>query len=145
MLGSSSVVVVIAAHSGHAGSRSPGTVTITDPRTQRAASTAHDIAGTTAWLLRRGSNRHSGVTRRHLSRGPSTRIASMSADRTDMDAALMRIVVPDLRRRGFTGSLPRLRRRQPGHIDLISFQFHSGGGSFVVEVAQCPPTGHTTS
>jgi hypothetical protein len=28
---------------------------------------------------------------------------------------------------------------------LLSVQHHSAGGSFVVEVAACPPSGHTTS
>lgn len=62
-----------------------------------------------------------------------------------MDQALKEVVVADLRRRGFTGSLPHLRRRDPERISLISVQHHSSGGSFVVEVAVCPPSGHVTS
>ena len=62
-----------------------------------------------------------------------------------MDDAIKRIVVADLRQRGFKGSLPHLRRRDSDRISLVSFQHFSGGGSFVVEVAVCPPGGHTTS
>lgn len=58
-----------------------------------------------------------------------------------METALKQIVVTDLRRRGFTGSLPHLRRRMQDRIDLLSFQFRSTGGSFVVEVAVCGPDG----
>jgi hypothetical protein len=62
-----------------------------------------------------------------------------------MEEALERMIDASLRRAGFSGSLPHLRRRRPDRIDLISFQFHSAGGSFVVEVAQCGPDGLTTS
>jgi len=62
-----------------------------------------------------------------------------------MESALKRRIGADLRPQGFVGSLPHLRRRSADRIDLISFQFHSSGGSFVVEVAACGPTGYTTS
>jgi hypothetical protein len=50
-----------------------------------------------------------------------------------------------LRTRGFSGSLPHLRRRLDDRVDLLSVQFHSAGGSFVVEVASCSPRGITTT
>lgn len=62
-----------------------------------------------------------------------------------MDDALRRVLVAELRRRGFTGSLPHLRRRADDRISLLSVQHFSGGGSFVVEVAVCPTSGHVTS
>ena len=62
-----------------------------------------------------------------------------------MDEAIKRVVVTDLRERGFTGSLPHFRRRDGERISLLSFQHLSSGGSFVVEVATCPPGGHITS
>jgi hypothetical protein len=68
-----------------------------------------------------------------------------SAPRERMNAGLKRVLVPCLRARGFTGSLPHFRRRRPTRIDLLTVQFFSGGGSFVVEVASCAPTGHRLS
>ena len=62
-----------------------------------------------------------------------------------MDDAIKRVVVADLRQRGFSGSLPHLRRADSDRISLVSFQHFSSGGSFVVEVGACPPDGHTTS
>jgi hypothetical protein len=62
-----------------------------------------------------------------------------------MDDAIKRIVVTDLRWRGFTGSLPHFRRVDAERISLLSVQHYSAGGSFVVEVAACPPEGHNTS
>lgn len=62
-----------------------------------------------------------------------------------MDNALGDVVKNDLRPRGFTGSLPHLRRRSSERIELVSVQHHSAGGSFVVEVASCGPDGYTTS
>jgi hypothetical protein len=62
-----------------------------------------------------------------------------------MESALKAAVTDQLRSRGFSGSFPHLRRRGDGRVDLVSFQFHSAGGSFVVEVASCGPGGFTTS
>lgn len=62
-----------------------------------------------------------------------------------MDAALKAAVNECLRPRGFTGSLPHLRRRSPDRICLLSVQHFSSGGSFVVEVAACGPEGVTTA
>jgi hypothetical protein len=61
--------------------------------------------------------------------------------RSALEAALREIVIPDLRSRGFKGSFPHFRRILETRIDLLTFQFYSSGGSFVVEVAQCGPNG----
>ena len=55
--------------------------------------------------------------------------------RSESDEALKSIVVPDLRVRGFKGSYPHFFRDRGGHIDLITFQFRSIGGSFVCEIS----------
>jgi hypothetical protein len=60
-----------------------------------------------------------------------------------MLAALREHLVPQLRRCGFTGSLPHLRRIGTTQIDLLTVQFNRHGGSFVIEIAQCGPDGTT--
>lgn len=61
--------------------------------------------------------------------------------RVALEAALHEVAIPALRRRGFRGSFPHFRRPSEFRIDLLTFQFFSSGGSFVVEVAQCGPNG----
>ena len=61
------------------------------------------------------------------------------ATRKEMDQALRSAIDEHLRPRGFTGSLPHLRRRGDDRIDLMTVQHYSGGGSFVVEVACVSP------
>src|SRR5262245_61534450 len=63
--------------------------------------------------------------------------------RSEMEACLKRIVVPELRRAGFTGSFPHFRRCRE-IIDLITFQFDRHGGGFVIELATGSPAGFTT-
>src|SRR2546426_5791011 len=70
---------------------------------------------------------------------------AVTTPRQAMESALKKAINEQLRPAGFSGSFPHLRRRLDGRIDLISFQFHSAGGSFVAEVAACPPDGFTTS
>ena len=65
--------------------------------------------------------------------------------RKAMESALKDAITQHLRPKGFTGSLPHLRRRSDSQVCLISFQFHSAGGSFAVEVAECGPNGFDTS
>lgn len=65
--------------------------------------------------------------------------------REAMDDALKDAITQNLRPKGFTGSLPHLRRRSDAQVCLVSFQFFSAGGSFAVEVAECGPDGFTTS
>jgi hypothetical protein len=58
------------------------------------------------------------------------------ASRDDMNRALKEVAVPALRALGFKGSLPHLHRQRADGYDLLSFQFRSDGGSFVVEVGR---------
>jgi len=60
-----------------------------------------------------------------------------------MDRVLKEIVVPELRARGFTGSLPHFRRIRSDRIDLVTVQYSRYGGEFVVELSQCGPEGVT--
>ena len=69
----------------------------------------------------------------------------MTTPRQAMDRTLKDAVREHLRPRGFTGSLPHLRRREDDRISLLSVQYFSSGGSFAVEVATCGPDGVTTS
>ena len=65
--------------------------------------------------------------------------------REKMQRALRNRVIPILRRQGFKGSFPHFRRANEQNIDLLTFQFNRWGGSFVVELASCPPEGMTMS
>lgn len=58
-----------------------------------------------------------------------------------MTTALKNIVDPHLREHGFKGSFLHFRRKKLTHIDLITFQFKSYGGSFVVNLMTCPIEG----
>lgn len=66
-----------------------------------------------------------------------------SNERTMMDNAYKKVIIPFLRQEGFKGSLPHFRRMNEKNIDLITFQFNKWGGSFVVELAICPIQGVT--
>ena len=61
--------------------------------------------------------------------------------RAEMDEAIKRLVVPELRAMGFKGSMPHLRRPADGHYDLLTFQFSKWGGAFCVEAARCSSSG----
>jgi hypothetical protein len=58
-----------------------------------------------------------------------------------MIAELKKTAVPVLRELGFKGSFPHFRRIGPERVDVLTFQFSSWGGSFVVEIGACPPKG----
>ena len=62
-----------------------------------------------------------------------------------MIAAIRKIVVPTIRELEFSGSFPNFHRIRETQIDLLAFQFFSYGGSFIVEIAYCPPEGLTTA
>jgi hypothetical protein len=70
---------------------------------------------------------------------------TMSESQKLMKQALGEIVLPVLRKSGFSGSLPHLRRHRSDLVDLISFQFDMHGGGFVIEIGQCDPKGFTTN
>ena len=84
------------------------------------------------WLARRQS-------------GPAENVGEPRIkSRPIMDRMLKEIFVPELRARGFTGSLPHFRRIRSGRIDLISFQYANRGGRFMVNLSQCGPDGVKT-
>lgn len=57
-----------------------------------------------------------------------------------MMVEIKREVMPSLRELGFKGSLPYLYRvSDDNHIDLVTFQFASVGGSFVIEIGFADP------
>jgi hypothetical protein len=58
------------------------------------------------------------------------------ATREEMDAAIRAVALPHLRSLGFKGSLPHLHRLRAGAADLLTFQFRSAGGSFVIELGR---------
>ena len=58
-----------------------------------------------------------------------------------MNRALRERLVPELRARGFKGSLPHLHRIKPSGADYLTVQFWSAGGRFAVEIAKCSPDG----
>ncbi len=69
---------------------------------------------------------------------------TMSESRDKMISALKQIVIPTLRDMGFRGSFPHFRREQDGQLDLLMFRFATWGGSFVVDLGYCPPSGYTS-
>ena len=65
--------------------------------------------------------------------------------RKKMELYLANIVIPVIRNKGFKGSFPHFRRLKSDRINLITFQFAQSGGSFVIELVNCPPTEFETS
>jgi uncharacterized protein DUF4304 len=62
-----------------------------------------------------------------------------------MESALLEILAPALRKRGFKGSLPHFRRIHDARVDLLTVQFDRHGGGFIVEISMCGSGGVTTS
>ena len=60
----------------------------------------------------------------------------MTADRENMQKALKRIVVPEIRALGFKGSFPHFRRRAEGEHQMLMLFFNKYGGSFYVEAGR---------
>jgi Domain of unknown function (DUF4304) len=67
----------------------------------------------------------------------------MTFGRNEMIKALILIVIPLLREKGFKGSFPHFRRVLETRIDLISFFFDKYGGGFIVEIGASPVNGFT--
>lgn len=65
--------------------------------------------------------------------------------RAEMERALREIFVPAIRAMGFKGTFPHFRRPASDQIQLITIQYFSSGGSFVVELAACGIEGFTHS
>ena len=60
--------------------------------------------------------------------------------RDEINSELKRNVIPALREVGFKGSMPHFYRiNNDNHVDLLTFQFATGGGSFVVEIGFADP------
>src|SRR4051794_35887 len=66
----------------------------------------------------------------------------MSRSRDIMIAELKRTVVPVLRGLGFRGSFPHFRRVDESQVEMLTFQFSSAGGEFVVEIGKFPLEGY---
>ena len=65
----------------------------------------------------------------------------MTDERKEMERALKEAFIPELRKRGFKGSMPHFRRIRPDRVDYLTVQFYSAGGGFVVEIAKSGPNG----
>jgi hypothetical protein len=63
-------------------------------------------------------------------------LTHMTLDRQNMQEAIKRIVVPEIRTLGFKGSLPHFRRRGDGEHQLLMLFFNKYGGSFYVEAGR---------
>ena len=60
--------------------------------------------------------------------------------RNEMMAEIKSKVIPALRDLGFKGAIPHLYRvADNDHVDLVTLQFASAGGSFVVEIGFADP------
>jgi hypothetical protein len=72
--------------------------------------------------------------------GEKTELPTKMVTREEMCTELKRDVIPVLREMGFKGSMPHFYRVNEGnHVDLLTFQFASAGGSFVVEIGFADP------
>ena len=58
--------------------------------------------------------------------------------KSQMRAALKAELLPELRRRGFSGALPHFRRMTDSTISLLTVQFNKYGSSFAVEIGRAP-------
>jgi uncharacterized protein DUF4304 len=97
-------------------------------------------------IAQRCQNRIEGISQlRRLVKLVGGSQQPVDESRTAMNRALQVHVVPALRDRGFSGSLPHFRRRAPTKTDLVSFQFDRHGGGFVIALAEAPAGEFTTS
>lgn len=65
--------------------------------------------------------------------------------RQKIDTELKEVLVPFLKENGFKGSLAHFRREQTDRINLLTIQHSLYDTKFVVEIANCPTNGITTS
>ena len=69
----------------------------------------------------------------------------MSESRDKMIFSVKTNCHPDASRYGFfEGPSHIFRREQDGQLDLLMFRFATWGGSFVVDLGYCPPSGYTS-
>ena len=85
-----------------------------------------------------------GIFRRKASAPQQKELVSEKPDSKLMRAALKRVVIPELRRRGFVGTFPHFRRTTGERLAIMSFQFDKWGGGFTINLAVAPATGFTT-
>ena len=69
----------------------------------------------------------------------------MNAERDEMNKFLKELVIPELRKLNFKGSLPHFRKTLDGKTNLLTFQFDRNGGGFVIEIANYYESEFTTS
>lgn len=62
-----------------------------------------------------------------------------------MRAALKRVVLPELRARGFSGELPHLRRLVPDATHTFTVQVSRWGGELIVELGRAPAGPYVTA
>ena len=60
----------------------------------------------------------------------------MNDSRNIMNEEINKIVIPELRKIGFSGSFPHFRRINNSEIHLLTFQFDKYGGGFIIEIAK---------
>jgi hypothetical protein len=68
----------------------------------------------------------------------------MSAGIGPMKKSIEHWVAPALRKRGFIGKFPVLRRKRGTQLDIVELQFNKYGGSFRLNLGTCPAEGITT-
>jgi hypothetical protein len=71
--------------------------------------------------------------------------APRDAPPATMREALQRVVVPELRKRGFMGKLPHLRRLTTEGTHTFTVQASKWGGEFIVELGRAPAGPYRTS
>lgn len=59
----------------------------------------------------------------------------MGYTRLLMIKSLKKLFIPELRKKGFTGTFPHFRRITAGRTSLLTIQFDRNGGGFVIELA----------
>jgi hypothetical protein len=78
-------------------------------------------------------------------REEQSEVPRRNAPPTTMREALQRTVVPELRKRGFTGKLPHLRRLLPQGTHTFTVHTSKWGGEFIVELGRAPAGAYRTS
>ncbi len=61
---------------------------------------------------------------------------TLAEKRVLMISVLKEVIVPEVRKIGFTGTFPHFRKKEDEIIGLLSFQFSNWGGGFVVEIGK---------
>jgi hypothetical protein len=119
-----------------------------EPKKQRPLSTGAYGQKKTLWITERmvglSPRAHIGLKTAGGKREWHASLVPMGEEHKAISVALAQLVVPELRSRGFTGSMPHFRRNARGAIELLTFQFDKYGGGFVFEISRCSERGFTT-